>query len=282
MYSGNTTFHPFELSKDDTLKAKGIAAVLLLWHHLFYTHPEMPYIVYRSACWAKVCVHLFLFLSGYGLFYTYLSISKTTNDEFHALWQFYKGRFLKLMPRYWIVFFLCVPICILVFKQFPADVFPGTHPWLRLTMQFCGVHMLAQPASYGYNPTWWFMTLILLLYLIFPFLFLCVNNLPIASLVLFTLGCYSDFFFMPVIEYWLIPFVIGIAFARLSFIDVKPLLISQKKIAIIVIFSILFITSISFPINHFGIFIASFQVVVILNWRINTFWGLGGEFWHQV
>jgi len=45
---------------------KGIALLLLLWHHLFYQHSEFGHLTYTLAVLSKVCVALFVILSGYG------------------------------------------------------------------------------------------------------------------------------------------------------------------------------------------------------------------------
>ncbi len=50
-----------------TQASKGTALLLLLWHHLFYTHPEYGVFICESAIAAKVCVAIFIILSGYGL-----------------------------------------------------------------------------------------------------------------------------------------------------------------------------------------------------------------------
>ena len=65
--------------KRQTNIAKGVAVLLLLWHHLFYNKPEYyerftSIFVYqgvpiecRIATFCKVCVAIFLVLSGFGL-----------------------------------------------------------------------------------------------------------------------------------------------------------------------------------------------------------------------
>ena len=57
----------YSISKDNTLALKGIAIVAMLLHHLFYTHSEYGVSVQQIGLIGKVCVALFLFLSGYGL-----------------------------------------------------------------------------------------------------------------------------------------------------------------------------------------------------------------------
>lgn len=52
---------------DDSKILKGIAICAMLWHHLFYEHPEYGKIVFHLALLGKVCVSMFLMISGYGL-----------------------------------------------------------------------------------------------------------------------------------------------------------------------------------------------------------------------
>ena len=57
----------FELTLHDTSILKGIAICAMLWHHLFLLHPDYGNVVYHLALLGKVCVAIFLLLSGYGL-----------------------------------------------------------------------------------------------------------------------------------------------------------------------------------------------------------------------
>lgn len=57
----------FVLTLHDTSVLKGIAICAMLWHHLFLLHPEYGYVVFHLALLGKVCVAIFLLLSGYGL-----------------------------------------------------------------------------------------------------------------------------------------------------------------------------------------------------------------------
>lgn len=71
-----------QLSKTDTLVLKGVALLLLLSHHLFYKNPGLynditiignHQLVQTVGIVSKVCVSIFVFLSGYGL-YIYICI----------------------------------------------------------------------------------------------------------------------------------------------------------------------------------------------------------------
>lgn len=57
----------FGVTLHDTSVLKGIAICAMLWHHLFYENPEYGHIVWHFAMLGKVCVAIFLLLSGYGL-----------------------------------------------------------------------------------------------------------------------------------------------------------------------------------------------------------------------
>lgn len=60
-------FCAFSLSLHDTSVLKGIAICAMLCHHLFYQSPGSGYVVWHLAMLGKVCVSIFLLLSGYGL-----------------------------------------------------------------------------------------------------------------------------------------------------------------------------------------------------------------------
>lgn len=57
----------FGLTLHDTSILKGIAICAMLLHHLFYENPEYGRFVWHLALLGKVCVAIFLLLSGYGL-----------------------------------------------------------------------------------------------------------------------------------------------------------------------------------------------------------------------
>ena len=48
-----------------TNASKGMALMLILWHHLFYEKPESGWLVFQTALLAKVCVGIYVVLSGY-------------------------------------------------------------------------------------------------------------------------------------------------------------------------------------------------------------------------
>ena len=109
-----------ELSLKDTNILKGIALLLLLLHHLFFIQNglyddihlyENHFLVNELGKFGKLCVAIFVFLSGYGL-----TIQTNKNHEFE-LREFYKRRFTKLYLNYWLIWIIFVPIGILFFHR---------------------------------------------------------------------------------------------------------------------------------------------------------------------
>jgi len=149
---------------------KGIALIFLLVHHLFYIPNGQFddihlygnfYLVNSIGLVGKLCVALFVFLSGYGLTAACEKAGRIN------LTYFYKRRFSKLYLNYWLMWLLFVPVGILVFDRTLQSVY-GDHIWPNLPLDFLG--LLKLTGQYGYNATWWFYSCITILYLIFPFI----------------------------------------------------------------------------------------------------------------
>ena len=75
------------MSKNETVKIKGFAILLMMWHHLFgcgtflvlesntWLGSDFDYIIGRSG---KICIALFVVLSGYGLYKSYIAKNITS------------------------------------------------------------------------------------------------------------------------------------------------------------------------------------------------------------
>lgn len=149
-------------TKRDTAMMKGAAICLMLWHHLF-TFPErlegiavisMPFIngdtlAVAAGQFGKICVALFALLSGYG---TYLSARSSADTDGMT------GRhLLKMYSSYWLVYFIAVPVSLLLGKAAP-DPF-----WEDLIYGALGFR-------FSYCSEWWFITPLSILLIMFPFI----------------------------------------------------------------------------------------------------------------
>ncbi len=209
------------ISKSNSLILKGWGILLMLFHHLFYSPSStslfLDYhinigshdigIVNELGIYAKLCVAIFVFTSGYGLETIYL------NKEMSVL-SFYKHRFKKLYLNYWIIWLLFVPIGIFVFGRTPLDAY-GNHVLAKMLLDFLG--LLNLTGQLGYNPTWWFYSCIIILYLIFPLLH---RNISSRWLLILSLGVIvSHLSGLPIITSisgYLLPFVAGMWIAKMS------------------------------------------------------------------
>lgn len=195
--------HPsFDISA--THFAKGIATLLLLWCHLFYQHPEYGAIVHRTAIAGRVCVSIFVLLSGYGLYVSSASL---------RWWPFYSKRLRNLYASYWYVIAVFVPISVFVFDRGFTDVFPD-HPFLRFGSQILGAQMYY--GGYGFNPTWWFMSAIIPLYILFPLFCRIAER---SEVFLLSIGLLAFWFGPGCFSPWTFVFVLGILAARHSLFE---------------------------------------------------------------
>ena len=156
------------LTITDTNVLKGIALLLLLCHHCF--EPGQPYddiflfghpVVQNIGEFSKLCVAIFVFLSGYGL-----TIQAMTKGGIGNVFVFYRRRYVKLMINYWLIWLLFVPLGIVAFNRTFPIVY-GEHYMFRALWDFLGLY-LAVYGQYGYNATWWFYSCIIVLYLFYP------------------------------------------------------------------------------------------------------------------
>lgn len=157
-----------ELSKADTSAIKGIAILLMLWHHLFLSTTEYGTLTQSLAIVFKVCVALFLFVSGYGLTRQYSGLDKR---NIRTTVKFLLRRFINFFLPYWFCFVLVVlvgNICGYTFH----DAYPAT----RNTLKCFLLDIWGQMGYDSYLSPWWFNKMIIQLYLIFPLLCLIVYN----------------------------------------------------------------------------------------------------------
>ncbi len=141
------------ISIQKTNQLKSIAILMMLCLHLFnrdykgWFQPlifigDTPLSFYISL-FSDACVPIFAFVSGYGLYYSYLnSHNAYTNKN--------KERTKKLYVRYWIILFLFVVILGSVLSK---EGYPGS--WGKFILTFTGL----KPA---YNGAWWFFTIYIL------------------------------------------------------------------------------------------------------------------------
>lgn len=187
----------------------------MLIHHLFYSEWSQPLYnditvhgvgaVNQIGHFCKLCVAVFVFVSGYGL--------AASTPPGVKLKDFYWRRFKKLYLNYWYIWLLFVPITYFVFGRTFTEVY-GDHAVIKAFLDFFG--LLKMFGVDSYNPTWWFYNCIIILYLLFPLLYkwLMKSTYPLVSLSI-TCGL---LFFIPgvnVISGFLFAFLLGMLMAKM-------------------------------------------------------------------
>ena len=195
--------------------------MLLLWHHLFANLPakiniKFSYLVSESAQSANVCIAIFIILSGYGL-------AQAVKGKKMGVLSFYKKYFARLYLNYWLIAAIFIPIGIVFKDRTLSKVFLEQKYW-KFAIQMTGF----QDYFYfegGFNSTWWYMSLILSLYILFPF----INDLTRKYGLYFLLFCLLPLFpigiGLPVVQPWILPFALGVYMAdRNSIVRASALL----------------------------------------------------------
>lgn len=216
----------FVLSLSQTFSLKGIALIALLVHHLFYIRTGQYddihlggdyYLLNQIGLMCKVCVALFVFLSGYGLAVV------TDKTGIINIKQFYIRRFTKLMSNYWLIWLLFVPIGVFFMGRTLASVYAGYSIGPCLLVDLAGLsRSLGLPS---YNATWWFYSCIIILYLLFPFIYQLIRKsiLAIYMILMISIGIvFCPWTFIQPIQCYLLPFVLGIMFSNMLIIYILP------------------------------------------------------------
>lgn len=197
----------------NTQIAKGVAVLLLLWHHLRFgdlvANPVPSGFGVLVAFYGKVCVAIFLVLSGYGLWMSY-------NKKRPKYGDFLKTKVPNLMMPYWISFIVFGVLGALFFDRTVNYLYGGSV--LDMIINFLGLNMYFSSGSM--NDAWWFISLILLFYVLFPPAFTLLEKMPPVFIVLSfaSLLWRSSYFVVD----WIFPFTVGMIIAKYNlFVKIK-------------------------------------------------------------
>lgn len=243
----------FRISPNETNIIKGIAICAMLFHHLFFETDVYGFFTQQVAIICKVCVSMFLFVSGYGLTIQYSKQTKKISLTSKIIFtiKFLLKRFRKFYLNYWVIFALLVPLGVFTLGR-PLSAAYGTDTtiWQSLIKDIFAIQ-----GEYSYIITWWFNALIISLYLLFPILYWMMGNgfIAIGILVLLLLWprdyIVGNFFY--IFELWnsnliifSLVFTFGIFSAR--HIDLLNKILNKIKVRTILILSFFISVSLCF------------------------------------
>ncbi|MCD8155613.1 MAG: acyltransferase [Clostridiales bacterium] len=162
-------------TKRDTRILKGIAVILLLVHHSVAVLAETTFlsgteILKQAVSLAKLCVAIFSVLSGYGL---YVSFEKRKIKSPGKAAKFVGEHLWKVYSVFWLAAVIQLAVVALLRKS-PGEIY-GEHAVLCFLLDCLGLSYFT--GTTRFVNSWWYITLVLVDYLIFPFLFILVKKL---------------------------------------------------------------------------------------------------------
>lgn len=184
-----------QFSKQDTALVKGVAILMMLFHHCFessyrYAGYELNFFPFTEsqtveiASFFKICVALFVFLSGYGIT---KSLENTPRDGYAK--QVCRRSF-SLMSGFWFIFVLCIISAAIIM---PSMLKVYSSPKIINIGVFVLYDFLGLSALFG-TPTllstWWYMSLALIIIALMPALHCFYKKFgAIATFILTFLFC---------------------------------------------------------------------------------------------
>ena len=179
------------LSRDDSLAVKGIAVLMLLFHHLYcstgrfdgYAVSFFPFSeesIVELALLFKNCVSIFAFISGYGLLKSIAAVPPGRR----AVFAWNAARLIRLLSGFWFAYaaaFL-VTLCL---SGLPLETYFGgsrVAGFFYMLNDFFGLAGLFETPTM--NSTWWYMSAAVVYVLLVPLIYPVVRKvgyLPVLS-----------------------------------------------------------------------------------------------------
>ena len=253
---GSEKRHDCLITKEKNLYIKSIAILLMLVHHLFTFPDRLPvdgYIPLFSlngltverfiGGFGKVCVCIFLFLSGYGLYISYYTKEATMRSVLQRVFNFY--------VQFWKVCLVFIPLGLLLGK---------------IKFNFKEILLNVMGVSSSINGEWWFIYLYVLLLLLLPLLLKLMRSINgrvifgISLTLLLISGKVEEYYLKQFLIYQ-VYFIMGLVvcqysiFERLNRALQKIRGIKYINFMILISTPILYIILLKLPFVHYFTFV---------------------------
>lgn len=247
---------------------KGIAIVLMLIHHNYYI-PEMyinsgtvvlfdpfgEYVTTKISLWCKICVALFVFITGFGI---------TRKCEYYLCKQNFTvgvyirlciSRLYKLFFNYWFIFLLAL-IYSGITGQMQFSKSYSENYVKEFLIDWFGFASLLHTNTF--NPTWWYVSLAIILIVTVPVIYFFYKKYgyKFCICIWFFSLIIGEMYYYPISRYMIVA-IMGIIFADKCWFDNFMIYISNctinKKIMILLFNLFIIITSFyfTFKLNYF-------------------------------
>lgn len=161
-------------TKNDSQAMKGIAILLMLLHHLFYSADSSHgiwvnylFLTQRQtiafARFCKICVPAFVFVTAYGMTLKY----KAHGQGGKSIWKLTWYRYASLMASFLFVYVLALLFCQIGGMRSWGEVYgKGVRSVGYAVLDLLGMTYFTDTPSM--NPTWWYMSVAVLLIFVLP------------------------------------------------------------------------------------------------------------------
>lgn len=167
------------LKKEDSAALKGLAILLMIWHHCYYKIAKFGRydVIFRGitqeqmiriALCFKICVAIFAFVSGYGLMYGYSK--NTSRKDSKAVSGWTVGHLVSTGSGYWFV----AVLSYLVYAVLKGGNFAkwGETKGEKLFAIFADILGIGKlTGTKSLNGAWWYMSAALVFILLVPVLY---------------------------------------------------------------------------------------------------------------
>lgn len=166
------------LSKNDSLAMKGIAILMMYVHH-FYLSPErwdgysvnfFPLTASSTlyiAQFFKICVSIFVFITGYGMIKSIKRQNSQLNLSSMSILSYTHRRLFSLLSNFIFVFLLVIIVSFPTGRFFEVYGKSGSSLLYFVIDMFGLAKLFKTPTYVG---TWWYMSLAIVLIILFPLL----------------------------------------------------------------------------------------------------------------
>jgi hypothetical protein len=180
-------------TKKDSMKAKGIAVCLLIFHHLFFIDRgyTLNLLLFSKnslinlAVATRICVWIFVFVSSYGISTLYYS-----KPESESISHFIFARWFSLMKNFWIIYILVFWVLLLAGDN-PMQRYNGSIFSLLLDF-FAWSDLFGTPTIFG---AWWYMCFAQVMILFIPVL---IEVCKFFGGIISILGCFIGILYLNV------------------------------------------------------------------------------------
>lgn len=174
-----------QFNNNESLKVKGIAIILMVLLHAIYHAPKGVVVTYaflpqnivlNVAGMGKICVSMFAFVSGYGLWKSY-GKKKTSSNKWTM------GQLFKLLSKFWFVWLITAIACEIISGRSSHVYFQDgiINGFKNIIIEMLGLAKLFHTPSF--TSVYWYIGAAAFFVLCIPFLWYMKQNLAAAALI---------------------------------------------------------------------------------------------------